>query len=225
MKDSYKMVPAGIPNQGATCWFGSLIQCLRTCRDWSEDTGAADSFTKEFYRIVKSEPNEFLREFLTKYQDFQGLPNDSQEALFFILDQLEKSIGLKDFNGETTQTITWAEGTSVTKYPCTIWLEPEKDLVLSEYRDNSGKTFHVAIQQTVLSKKPKVLVTSSRTPPKDKGLTGLVALYGGHYVSFVRPLGTDEWFLINDDQVHRASPDLTQNYYLSFHTIENGLDP
>jgi ubiquitin C-terminal hydrolase len=217
------MTPEGISNQGATCWFGSLIQCLRTCRAWTEDPGD-DSFTQEFYKIVKSEPNEFLREFLSKYQDFQGVPNDSQEALFFILDQLEKSIGLKDFTGETTQTTTWVEGSSVQKYPCTIWLEPEKDLVISGYKDDTGKEFHVAIQQTVLSRKPKVLVTTSRiNPPSDKGLTGLVALYGGHYVAFVR--SDDEWFLVNDNQVHKASPDLSKPYYLSFHTIENGLEP
>jgi ubiquitin C-terminal hydrolase len=217
------MTPEGISNEGATCWFGSLIQCLRTCRDWSEDPGD-DPFTQEFYKIVKSEPNEFLKEFLSKYQDFQGGPNDSQEALFFILDQLEKSIGLKDFAGETTQTTTWAEGSSVKKYPCTIWLEPENDLVISGYKDEAGKSFHVAIQQTVLSRKPKVLVTTSgKNPPNDKGLTGLVALYGGHYVAFVRT--DDEWFLVNDNQVHKASPDLSKTYYLAFHTIENGLEP
>jgi len=212
----------GIPNQGATCWFGSLIQCLRTCRDWSEDPGQ-EPFTQEFYKIMKSEPNEFLQEFLKKFPDFTGLPSDSQEALLFILDRLEASIGFKDFTGEVTQTITWAEGTSITKYPCTIWWAPEKDLVLSDYQDSTGKKFHVAIQETRLTKVPKVLVTSGQTPPIEKGLTGLVALYGGHYVAFVRH--EDEWFLVNDDAVHRASPDLSQSYYLAFHTVENGLDP
>ena len=218
------MAPEGIQNQGATCWFGSLIQCLRTCRDWSHDDPGQDQFTQEFYKIVKSEPNQFLQEFLKKFPDFTGLPSDSQEALLFILDRLEASIGLKDFTGEVTQTITWAEGTSVTKYPCTIWWAPEKDLVLSDYQDSTGKKFHVAIQETRLTKVPKVLVTSGQTPPIEKGLTGLVALYGGHYVAFVRPDG-DEWFPVNDEAVHKASPDLSKSYYLAFHTVENGLPP
>ena len=213
--------PTGIPNQGATCWFGSLIQCLRTCRDWSHEDPGQDPFTQEFYKIVKSEPNEFLREFLKKFPDFTGLPNDSQEALFFILDRLGDLA--KDFTGEVTQTITWAEGTSVTKYPCTVWCPPDKELVLSDYKDSYGKTFHVAIQETVLSTRPRILVTSSREPPPEKGLTGLVALYGGHYVAFVRP--DKEWFLVNDDAAHQASPDLSKSYYLAFHTIENGFDP
>lgn len=218
------MAPEGIQNQGATCWFGSLIQCLRVCRDWSHDDPGQDQFTQEFYKIVKSEPNQFLQEFLKKFPDFTGLPSDSQEALLFILDRLETSIGFKDFTGEVTQTITWAEGTSVTKYPCTIWWAPEKELVLSDYQDSTGKKFHVAIQETRLTKVPKVLVTSGQTPPIEKGLTGLVALYGGHYVAFVRPDG-DEWFLVNDEAVHKASPDLSKSYYLAFHTVENGLPP
>jgi len=216
------MLPEGIPNQGATCWFGSLIQCLRVCRDWTEDPGQ-DPFTQEFYKIVKSEPNQFLQEFLKKFPDFTGLPSDSQEALLFILDRIGETRS-KDFTGEVTQTITWAEGTSVTKYPCTIWWAPEKELVLSDYQDSTGKKFHVAIQETVLTTRPKVLVTSGQTPPSEKGLTGLVALYGGHYVAFVK--STDgEWFLVNDDAVHKASPDLSKSYYLAFHTVENGLDP
>lgn len=216
------MVPEGIPNQGATCWFGSLIQCLRVCRNWSLDEPSDDPFTQEFYKIVKSEPNQFLQEFLKKFPDFTGLPSDSQEALLFILDRLGETRS-KDFAGEVTQTITWAEGTSVTKYPCTIWWAPEKELVLSDYQDSTGKKFHVAIQETSLTKVPKVLVTSGQGPPTEKGLVGLVALYGGHYVAFVRH--EDEWFLVNDDAVHRASPDLSQSYYLAFRIIENGLAP
>lgn len=211
----------GIPNQGATCWFGSLIQCLRVCRDWSLDDPSDDPFIQEFYKIVKTEPNDFLEEFLKKFPDFSGLPNDSQEALLFILDRLGDRAN--DFTGEVTQTITWAEGTSVTKYPFTIWWSPKKELILSDYQDSKGKKFHVAIQETVLSKKPKILVTSGQDPPAEKGLTGLVPLYGGHYVAFVRR--ENEWFLINDDVIHKASPDLSKSYYLAFHTVENGLDP
>lgn len=211
----------GIPNEGATCWFGSLIQCLRISREWNEDPGD-DPFVQEFYKIMKSEPNQFLQEFVKQFPDFIDLPSDSQEALFFILDRLGDA-RTKDFTGEVTQKTHWPGGESIIKYPCTIWWNPKKDLVLSDYKDDSGNVFHVAIQETILSTQPKILVTSCSEPPNEKGLFALVALYGGHYVSFVKP--NDEWLLVNDNVVHKASPNLSQSYYLSFHTTVKGFEP
>ena len=221
---------SGIKNYGATCWFNALMQCLMKSRKWDEDT--ADPFTKEFLGFMNQgsedeldnsnelDPVPFLREFVKKFPDWQGLPNDAQEALILLLDIFEKTINLTDFTGEVTQTITFPKGTSVTKYPCTIFLNNEQ-LVLSDYKDNTGTVHNVAIQETFLTKIPKILVLSDIKNKVEEEMFGkklfaLIPWYGGHYIAFVN-VKDSGWHLFDDESVSNATPNLNHKYYLAFY--------
>jgi hypothetical protein len=213
----------GIPNYGATCWFNALMQCLKQSREWENHDLVEDPFTREFLKFMipgNYEPRPFLQEFVKKFPSWGGMPNDAQEAFLLILDILEKTINLKDFTGEITQTITYPTGTSVTKYPFTIY-NFDKDLVLSNYKDSSGIIHNVAIQQNFITKKPKILVASVDNIEKvDFGEPfALIPWCMGHYVAFVKD-SEGSWHLIDDDSVSAASPNMTRNYYLALYKYE-----
>jgi len=216
---SSENLPKGIPNYGATCWFNALMQCLKHSRKWENYESVDDPFTREFLKFMipgNYEPRPFLTEFVKKFPSWGGMPNDAQEALLLILDILENTIKLTDFTGEIIQTITYPTGTSVTKYPFTIFTF-EKDLVLSDYKDSSGKIHKVSIQQNFITKKPKILVASVDNIEKvDFGEPfALIPWCMGHYVAFVKD--NSSWYLIDDDSVTKASANMTRRYYLAFY--------
>jgi len=206
----------GLPNLGATCWFNALMQCLRYSRKWENPEISSDPFTHQFLTFMNEfkDPRPFLFEFNKKFPNWEGLPNDAQEAFLLILDVLEKTIGLKDFTGEITQTITYPTGTSVTKWPFTIY-NFDKDLTLTDYKDSEGIIHRVAIQQNEITKMPKILVCSTEKL-LDGDLFALIPWCWGHYISFVKS-GNETWYMFDDESVTSASPNLDQKYYLAFY--------
>ena len=194
----------GLPNLGATCWLNALLQCMRASRKWNETSD--DLFTSEWIKLMNCETDnttEFLKHLPTN--PFSDGPNDSQEALMYILDKLEKTIELKDFTGEVTQTIIFPGGKSVTKTPCTVWFHTEKDDVVENYTDSSGKTHNVSVIQRRLTKVPQILLSDVvRETLFDKKLFGIVHWGWGHYVAFVRD--GNEWYCANDTHISKATP-------------------
>lgn len=194
----------GLPNIGATCWLNALIQCMRVCREWNETSD--DPFTSDFLKLVNYETDN-TTSFLKKLpvNPFGDGPSDSQEALMYILDKLEKTIKLKSFTGEVTQTVVYPGGRSTTKNPCTVWFHQEKEDVISNYEDSTGKIHHVAAIQRELTKVPEVLISDKVTESLfGKKLVGIIHWAMGHYVAFVNSDG--EWYCANDVSVTKATP-------------------
>lgn len=193
----------GLPNLGATCWLNALLQCMRASRKWNETSD--DPFTFEWLKLMNGADNttEFLKHLPT--DPFSPGPNDSQEALMFILDKLEKTIHLKDFTGEVTQTVIYPGGKSITKNPSTVWFHTEKDDTIEDYEDDSGNIHKVSVIQRRLTKVPKILLSDTiRETLFDKKLFGIVHWGWGHYVAFVRE--GDEWYCANDACITKATP-------------------
>lgn len=222
----------GLDNLGATCWLNALVQCLRVARNWDESCEKDvddDSFTREFFRLVRGETDnttDFLKEL--PVDPFGNNPSDSQEALLYILDRIEKIV--TDFTGEVTQTVIYPGGRSVTKTPCTVWFpdDPKKKDVLSGYQDDSGKTHRVAVVERELTKVPEVLVsTLVQEELYGKPLIGIVCWGGGqfhgprqfhgtgHYVAYVKEAG--DWWYVNDHYIKKANPNIAG--YIGFYGV------
>ncbi len=196
----------GLPNLGATCWLNALIQCLRVTREWNEN--AEDEFTVELLKLLRCETDDttnFLRQL--PMNPFGNGPNDSQEALLYILDRLERTVHLKDFTGELNQTVIYPGGRSVIRgVPFTVWFQSnEKEDVIEGYADSSGETHRVSVVRRELTKVPDILVSDKISEELfGKKLVGIVHWGFGHYVAFVKE--GDDWWSANDSLVTKASP-------------------
>ncbi len=197
------MPVVGIKNYGASCWLNALIQCMRVVLPKNVEND--DPFRKEFFRLVREENEEEDTTHFLKMLPFQEGPNDSQEAMIYIIDRLK----LKQFVGEITQTVIYPGGRSVTKSECTVWFRSHKrekeEEVVTEYVDATGKKHHIAVIQRELTTVPEILVSDDiQQELFGKNLVGIVHWGFGHYVAFVYRDG--DWWCVNDDQVSKATP-------------------
>jgi ubiquitin C-terminal hydrolase len=185
----------GIPNYGGTCWFGALYQCLRVTLG------------------LRTSPKTFYDQ---HFKDWQG-PNDVQEALLYIIDRLK----LKEFEGETTQTIEYGDSKkSIKKFPSTLFLGYSGFEDLDDFKDDDGVLYKNARKHEVLTTVPEILVVSTGEGADvtmfGKDLKALIPWGGGHYIAFVKD-DTEEWFMVDDIQVTEATPNLDIRYYLAFY--------
>lgn len=183
----------GIPNQGATCWLGSLVQCLRVVKEWP--VSSDDPFTREFLKLMHGSND--LGPILSELSMDLG-PNDSQEALFFILDKL----GDKDFEGSEKQIVVTPKGRSESIVPCTIWFHPKKEWeLLTEYDGHN-----VCMMTRILEKVPHVLVSDHvEEEYMGKTICAIIHWGMGHYVASVKTR-TGDWVLANDHSITRITP-------------------
>jgi len=215
----------GLNNIGATCWLNALVQCLRVSRNWTEESDEA--FTSEFLKLVKCDTDDttqFLKEL--PMNPFGNSPSDSQEALLYILDRLERTIQLKDFTGQVKQTVIFPGGRSETVNPCTVWFRPKGDDVISGYEDHTGKIHNVAVIKRELVKVPDILVSDYVTDDElfyGKKLLGIVCWGMGHYVSYVKEAG--DWWYVNDHHhIKKEKPNLSGTY-LAFYGVGKTYSP
>lgn len=209
----------GLPNIGSTCWLNALVQCLRVTRKWPQpdSTMTTDAFTLTLMKLLREETDdtsEFLNEL--PIDPFGSGPNDSQEALLYILDRLERTINMTSFTGEVTQTVIFPGGRSVTKTPCTVWFKNnEHEDTITNYTDSHGNTHNVAVIQRALTKIPDVLVSDIvQDDLFEKKLIGIVHWGFGHYTAYVKDSNGD-WWSANDSHVAKASPILRG--YIAFY--------
>lgn len=209
----------GLVNIGATCWLNALVQCLRVSRNWTEEATEGDRFTYEFLRLVKGDTDDtthFLKEL--PMTPFGNNASDSQEALLYILDRLERSIHLKDFTGQVKQIVIFPGGRSETTSPCTVWFHSNstKTETLSGYEDHTGKVHNVAVIKRELVNVPEILVSDYVVANCDelfygKKLLGVVCWCMGHYVSYVKEAG--DWWYVNDHSyIKKEKPNLSRTY-------------
>jgi len=183
----------GFSNIGNTCYFNSAIQILlntyETSRHILENkyTGKC-GFTLAYENLVHiyfktRETKVFtigpiLKEFVKVFPRFKiGEPHDAQDALFCIIDTLEKGYPYikKIVYGETTQITISPVGKNITKNPfCIHILNMDRDIknvkkmieeshkwnTIEDYVDDEGKKHNVATTRNIFSVYPKTLFVS-----------------------------------------------------------------
>ena len=183
----------GFTNLGNTCYFNSAVQVLLHIREISShilnNTYDGDcTFTKSYEKIVRiyfstQETKVFtlgpvLTEFIKIFPRFKiGMPHDTQDAIFCIIDILEKSYPrIKDLvYGETNQITISPVSKNISKIPFCVYIlnmkrgvkninimlnESSKWNVIEDYVDDNGKKHHVATTRNVFSKYPQILIVS-----------------------------------------------------------------
>ena len=146
------------------------------------------TFTKSYENIVRiyfstQETKVFtlgpvLTEFIKIFPRFKiGMPHDTQDAIFCIIDILEKSYPrIKDLvYGETNQITISPVSKNILKIPFCVYIlnvkrgvkninimlnESSKWNVIEDYVDNNGKKHHVATTRNIFSKYPQILIVS-----------------------------------------------------------------
>jgi len=183
----------GFINLGNTCYFNSAIQFILHVHEISAHildnkyTGECE-FTKTYENLVRiyfhtKETKVFtigpiLQEFVKIFPRFiLGQPHDAQDAIFCIIDILEKSYPyIKELiYGETKQITISPVGKNITQIPfCIHILNMEKDVkdvntmiqesnkwnTIEDYIDNKGTKHHVATTRNIFSKYPKIFLIS-----------------------------------------------------------------
>jgi len=183
----------GFTNIGNTCYFNSAIQILLNIHDISkhilDNKYSGDcNFTKNYENLVHiyfktRETKVFtngplLNEFVKIFPRFKiGEPHDTQDALFCIIDILEKGYPYikKVLYGETTQITISPIGKNTAKNPFCIHIlnmkQDTKDIksmvidshkwnTLEDYVDSEGKKHNVATTRNIFSIYPKTLIIS-----------------------------------------------------------------
>mgnify|MGYP000081702034 FL=1 len=183
----------GFTNLGNTCYFNSAIQTILHIHEISSHildkkytgdckfTSAYEQLVHIYFKTQESKSftiGPVLQEFVKIFPRFViGHPHDSQDALFCIIDILEKSYTyIKELvYGEITQITISPVGKNTIKTPFCIHIlnvkQNVKDLnimiqeshkwnILEDYVDNNGKKHNVATTRTLFSEYPKILFIS-----------------------------------------------------------------
>lgn len=179
----------GFQNNGNTCYFNSVIQCLLhvnklTDAVLDEANESKCAFTVAYGDLARLYFGEnatlnidilpLLKEFQVKFPSFRFLrPHDSQEALFGVMEILDPYI--KNITGgEREQHTIWPGGKKVIKEPFSVLIlhgedgksvdelvkKSEEWHTLTDYKDDDGKIHNVATTRTGIVKFPPVLFVS-----------------------------------------------------------------
>jgi ubiquitin C-terminal hydrolase len=183
----------GFYNLGNTCYFNSAIQCLLHTIPISEYIYKSQyvgdcKFTKLYYDLVKmyfSEQNSgcidttaLLAEFQRTFPRFKmNEPHDSQDALFCIIDILEKEYSIiRDIiygkktqitispKGKNTNDVDYSIQTlTVDDHVCKVSDLINKSMnwnTLEGYTDDDGNVHHVATTRVIFKKLQPVMIIS-----------------------------------------------------------------
>jgi len=183
----------GLANLGNTCYFNSALQCLLHCDPvtkyiYTNQYEGDCEFTKIYAELVQNyfntkEPcvinvKPLLDEFQKIFKRFTMFePHDAQDALFCIIDILERSYPeLKNgIYGSHKQITIWPNGKSTVEVPFSILTLSINDTVckiselikksmewntLIDYEDEEGAVYNAAVTRNIFSKLPEVLFIS-----------------------------------------------------------------
>ena len=183
----------GLANLGNTCYFNCALQCLLHCDPvtkyiYTNKYEGDCEFTKIYTELVQNYFNTkescvinvkpLLDEFQKQFKRFTMLePHDAQDALFCIIDILERSYPeIKNgIYGTHKQVTIWPGGKSSTEVPFSIQTLSINDTVckisdlikksldwntLIDYEDWEGTVYNAAVTRVIFSKLPEVLFIS-----------------------------------------------------------------
>jgi uncharacterized UBP type Zn finger protein len=245
----------GLPNLGNTCYFNAALQCLLQVpilTNYFLQVGdLSTDFVSEYQRIARQywsddqgviDTRRLFQLFTERYKQFQGYDQqDAQEVVMCMLDLFDQTLIKSIFGGRVTQETLCPSGKSkleedfysIVLYPsrnCSVseaLEEHQKYVTIPEYTDAKGKTHHVSVSRTLLTRVPRVLIVTlqgRRLIRLEDQLCGkeLFALIchvgdesGGHYVAFTKH--KSDWFYKNDLHVTTEAPPEWAYYYLAIY--------
>jgi ubiquitin C-terminal hydrolase len=216
------------------------------------------AITREYQRVAKQlflkdgkdpvNPSNVLNEFRKKFPQFaNSSQHDAQEVIVHMIDVFEQSLGkqiVQDiFNGQEVQETTYPDGSSSTKTTFTTLIldvnsnskledllkERLKHSIISDYKDDTGKTHHVAAIQRRIERWPRVILFTFamyqqkfqiEIPKEFQGkILFAVVLHmgiqwGGHYAMAVKRY--DKWFIKDDESVREIQePPTKGSFYMA----------
>lgn len=235
----------GFHNNGNTCFFNSAIQILINVKELTEyilkyTYSGGCEFTKVYVDLVhiyfenapgKINIDHLLHMFRNTFPRFKMYePHDAQDALFCIIDILEKELPILKtlFYGKRTQYTICPSGTKEMEEPFSFLIlnnsnahdkvgdmitHSEKWNVLGDYMDDSGVTHNVSTTRSVITEYPKILFISFDMKQlvemeefKQYEICGSIihigTQNGGHYISILRR--DNEWYLHDDDIIRKT---------------------
>lgn len=250
----------GFYNNGNTCYFNSAVQLLLRIHELSSHilktdyTGDCD-FTIKYKELIKVyfqnenflkiniEP--LLKSFQKIFPRFKSLyPHDAQDALFCVIDILEKSYPrLKSLvYGKRTQLTICPTSTKTMVEPFSFLIlngdkptvgemvtSSEKWHTLDDYEDDDGIKHNVATTKTYISEYPKVLFVSFDKKVNvnvndfdNYELCASILHYGnqrgGHYVSMVK---LKDWYQQDDDTITKMELPSTDSHHVLMYIAKN----
>lgn len=251
----------GFYNVGNTCYFNAALHCILRAKPLVDTIMSSSyegdcQFTHEFRKIHASyvqdatdpiDNRHLLVAFFYAFPMFKNLEqHDAQEALLCMIDILEKAIpAIKPMvYGKKSQETVFPGGKKEKESQfCLHILDTKQHVldkaleksfawnVLEDYRDDAGKTHHVATTREIIKEVAPVFFISFDAKSRVQLLDGLNIGYelvasathvgsqfGGHYASYVKQ--NDAWFLIDDHSVNPCPFPSECGHYILTYTLK-----
>lgn len=249
----------GFYNSGNTCYFNVAIQCIISIDELTgyilenPYTGGCE-FTKVYTDLVRIYFSKkrgtinidfLLQHFRNKFPRFKShQPHDAQDALFCIIDLIEKEIPiLKNIiYGKRAQYTVCPSGTKTSEEPFSFLIlnntnarravsdmitHSEKWNVLSDYQDDKGVTHNVSTTRSTITEYPKILFVSFDRKQfvevdefKQYRVCGSIihlgTQNGGHYITILKQ-NDGKWYLYDDDSLKEVTfPKMATHHVLMY---------
>ena len=253
----------GFYNNGNTCFFNVAIQCLLNVRECTgyilnnKYTGTCE-FTKVYVDLVhiyfknasgKINIEHLLQKFRDVFPRFKVYqPHDAQDALFCIIDIIEKEIPIVKtlVYGKRAQYTVCPSGTKTMEEPFSFLIlnnsdtrdkvsdmitRSEKWCVLSDYKDDSGVTHNVSTTRSTITEYPKILFISFDKKQfvemdefKQYEICGSIVHIGtqngGHYITILKRRD-GKWYLHDDDVIKEVEFPVKHAHHVLMYRIKN----
>ncbi|MBT6184274.1 MAG: hypothetical protein HOI07_05955 [Betaproteobacteria bacterium] len=253
----------GFYNNGNTCFFNAAIQCVLNIKELTgyvlknEYTGSCE-FTKVYTDLVRMYFSKekgvinidfLLQRFRNQFPRFKSYqPHDAQDALFCIIDILEKELPILKtiVYGKRSQYTVCPSGSKSLEEPFSFLIlnntnaqdtvskmitSSERWDVLSDYRDDSGVTHNVSTTRSMITEYPKILFVSFDKKQfvevdefKQYEICGSIlhigTQNGGHYITILKQ-SDGKWYLHDDDEIKEVAFPVKAAHHVLMYRIKS----